>query len=99
MQGEKYYFHVDGSIRGEIEPMIGEIETNIGNSEKLKFPLGWRGLLRIIFDGVGSGGRRVRWQGMVGQEGNGRKPDGGRYHGGQEGQMTGREGMAVGRKA
>ena len=36
MRGERYYF-----TRGEIEPMRGEIETNIrklGNSEKLKFP-------------------------------------------------------------
>ena len=35
-RGERYYF-----TRGEIEPMRGEIETNIGklgNSEKLKFP-------------------------------------------------------------
>ena len=29
-QGEGYYFCVEGSTQGEIEPMRGEIETNIG---------------------------------------------------------------------
>ena len=32
-RGERYYF-----TRGEIEPMQGEIEMNIENLEKLKFP-------------------------------------------------------------
>ena len=32
-RGERYYF-----TRSEIEPTRGEIETNIRNSEKLKFP-------------------------------------------------------------
>ena len=38
---KKNYFRMEGSTRGEIEPIQGEIETNIGklrNSEKLKFP-------------------------------------------------------------
>ena len=38
---ERYYFHVEGSTQGEIEPTSGQIEMNIRklkNSEKLKFP-------------------------------------------------------------
>ena len=35
MRGERYYFHVEGSSRGEIESMRGEIETNIGKLKKL----------------------------------------------------------------
>ena len=31
MQGERYYFHLEGSMQGEIEPMQGEIETNLRN--------------------------------------------------------------------
>ena len=41
-RGERYYFHVEGSMRGEIEPTQGdieptpgEIEMNIGKCEKL----------------------------------------------------------------
>ena len=34
---ERYYFRVEGNRRGEIEPMQGEIEMNIG---KLKFVYG-----------------------------------------------------------
>ena len=30
-QGERYHFRLDGSMRGEIEPTGGEIETNLGN--------------------------------------------------------------------
>ena len=29
MQDERYYFHVEGSRRGEDEPTLGEIEMNI----------------------------------------------------------------------
>ena len=31
MRGERYYFHMKGSTLGGIEPMQGEIETNLGN--------------------------------------------------------------------
>ena len=31
IQGKRYYFHVEGSMRSEIEPMTGKIETNLGN--------------------------------------------------------------------
>ena len=30
-RGERYYFCMEGSTRGEIEPMQGEIEMNLGN--------------------------------------------------------------------
>ena len=36
MQGERYYFYMEGSMQSETEPMRGDIETNIGklrNSE------------------------------------------------------------------
>ena len=53
-QGEKYYFCMEGSTRGEIEPMWGEIETNLGNGRwgRLKWTLenlelGWRGVLYL----------------------------------------------------
>ena len=32
---ERYYFRVEGSTQGEIEPMGGENETNLGKQEKL----------------------------------------------------------------
>ena len=35
-RGEKYYFHMEGSTQGEIEPMRGEIETDIGKLGKLR---------------------------------------------------------------
>ena len=31
MRDKKYYFHVEGSRQGEIEPKQGEIEVNLGN--------------------------------------------------------------------
>ena len=31
MQDERYYFCMEGSIQGEIEPTGSEIETNLGN--------------------------------------------------------------------
>ena len=31
MRGERYYFRMEGSTRGEIEPTQGEIEMNVGN--------------------------------------------------------------------
>ena len=37
-------------MQGEIEPMLGEIEINIGklgNSENSNFLLGWRGVLDL----------------------------------------------------
>ena len=34
---ERYYFHVEGSTRDEIEPMLGEIEMNLGVP-----PCSWR---------------------------------------------------------
>ena len=42
MRGERYYFHVEGSTQGEIEPMRDEIEMNIGNLEP-----GWEGVLDL----------------------------------------------------
>ena len=35
MQGKKFYFHVEVSIPGEIEPMQGEIDMNIGKLRNL----------------------------------------------------------------
>ena len=56
MQGERYYFHVEGSMWCEIEPMEGEIKMNIRKLEKnSNFLLGWRGPLEMIFAGVGVG--------------------------------------------
>ena len=69
-RGERYYF-----TRGEIEPMRGEIETNIGNSETRKnsnFLLGWKGPLVMIFDRVEVGGGGG-WQGF--QMGGSEEPD------------------------
>ena len=46
-RGERYCFHVEGSMRSEIELTPGEIETNIEkvrNSEKI---LGWREVLEL----------------------------------------------------
>ena len=73
MRGEIYYF-----TRGEIEPMRGEIEMNIGklrNLEKLKF----------LFWVEGTFGDDIWWGGAGGpvgggvsgsRRGNGREPDG-----------------------
>ena len=36
MQGERYYFHMEGSTQGEIEPTQGEIEMNIRKCRKFK---------------------------------------------------------------
>ena len=79
-------------MRGEIEPMLGKIETSIrklGNSEKLKFPFWVMGPLVMIFGGVGVGAGRPDGGGGGGVGGldgvspgggsrrdNGREPDG-----------------------
>ena len=55
MQGENYYFCMEGSMQGETEPMPGEIEMNIGklrNLENSNFLFGWRGPLVMTFDGM-----------------------------------------------
>ena len=55
MQGERYYFHVKGSMQGEIEPTQGEIEMSLGNRSwegeietnitLINSEFGWRGIL------------------------------------------------------
>ena len=153
-RGERYYF-----TPGEIEPMQGEIETNIGklrNSDKLKFPFwvegtfgddiwwggggggasgpvggrvsgsrrsnsrepdgagavgarkggeGWQGAGGP--DGSCSGWLGRRWvvmqegqiAGVVGQEGDGREPDGVGELGARRARWLGREGMTGCRRA
>ena len=54
-RGERYYFHVEGSMPSEIEPMLGEIEMNLRNGSgggRLKqtlesLELRWRGVLDL----------------------------------------------------
>ena len=53
MQGEKYYFRVEGSTRGEIEMNIGKL----GTRKNSNFFFGWRGALV----GVAGCGGHVRW--------------------------------------
>ena len=75
MRGERYYF-----MQGEIEPMRGEIEMNIGklkNLEKLMFPFWVEGTFGddIWWGGGGAGG--PAGGGVIGsRRGNGREPDG-----------------------
>ena len=63
MWSERYYFCVEGSMQGKIEPTQGEIETNIRklrNSEKLKFSFWVEGTFGDDIWWGGGGGRRVR---------------------------------------
>ena len=80
-RGEKYYF-----MPGEIEPMRGEIETNIGKLGTRKnsnFFFGWRGPLVMIFGGVGQEGHvGVGAGGLAGSQM-------GQGSGGQKGHMAG----------
>ena len=57
-RGEKYYFCVEGSTRGEIETNIGKL----GTQKNLNFFFGWR---RVLVGVAGCGGCGLDYRGRV----------------------------------